>query len=184
MGSRLALSRSVRRASRVAIAYSQLPMKKPFIPTLVLFICFGQLLVVSVQLGVPESFSTDRKTAVEAERRAVEPYNSGLKGTTSSIVVSGVPGGQRTGGPASIEFAIAPIQEDKPAYHKAIFVKSDRQGQYEVALPPGTYWIGPKAKALNPANYRPGAVVLPEKEAVVREGVFTQLDLVEVGYAP
>jgi hypothetical protein len=76
------------------------------------------------------------------------------------------------------------MEGDRPTYQNAIFVKSDKQGKYEVALPPGRYWIGPKAKALNPANYRPGAVVLPEKEAVVKEGVFTQLDLVEVGYAP
>ena len=109
---------------------------------------------------------------------------SGLRGITSSIVRSGVAGGLTTGGPTSVEFAIAPMEGDRPAYQNAIFVKSDKQGKYEVALPPRRYWIGPKAKALNPANYRPGAVVLPEKEAVVKAGVFTQLDLVEVGYAP
>src|SRR5712692_2759738 len=183
-------------------------MKKSFIPTLILFICLGRLLVVAAETGILASFgkvqnqrqnriqlpksmqeeisftlqekpanssskriddvnttlnnkqtSTDRKAAVEAEKRAVDAYNSGLKGTTSSIVMGGVPGGQATGRPTSIEFAIAPIEGDKPAYDKAIFVESDRQGKYEVALPPGKYWIGPKAKALDPVHYRPGAVV-------------------------
>jgi hypothetical protein len=124
------------------------------------------------------------KAARAAEKRTVDAYNSGLKGTTSSIVMSGIPGGQRTGRPTSIEFAIAPIEGGKPAYQKAIFVKSDRQGEYTLALPPGTYWIGPKAKAPDPINYRPGAMVFSEQKAVVKEGVFTQLDLVQVGYAP
>jgi hypothetical protein len=128
--------------------------------------------------------SSGHKAGREAEKRIVEAHNSGLKGTTTSVVVSGIPGGQRTRRPTSIEFAIAPIEGGKPAYHKAIVVKSDHQGAYTVALPPGAYWIGPKAKALDPINYRPGVVVFPEQEAVVKAGVFTQLDLVEVGYAP
>jgi len=121
---------------------------------------------------------------METEKRIVEADQSGLKGTTSAIVRSGIPGGQTTGGPRSVEFAIAPIAEDRPVYHKAIFVKSDQQGHYEVALPPGKYWIGPKAKALDPVNYRPGAMVLSEQLTVVKEGEFTRIDLVEVGYAP
>src|SRR5262245_60758452 len=64
--------------------------------------------------------------------------NSGIVGTTSSLVVSGVPGGPTTGGPTSVEFAIAPVQADKPIYEKAIFVKSDAQGMFKVELPPGT----------------------------------------------
>jgi hypothetical protein len=127
---------------------------------------------------------TGQKAAAETAQRVSEAYNCGLTGTTSFVVMSGVPGGQSTGGPRSIEFAITPIEGDKPAYDKAIFVKSDYQGKYEVALPPGTYWIGPKAKALDPVNYRPRAVVFSEKLAVVKEGVFTHIDLVETGYAP
>ena len=53
-----------------------------------------------------------------------------------------------------------------------MFVTSDRDGQYRVILPPGTYWIGAKSKAMNPTNDRPGAKVFAEKEVVVREGVF------------
>ena len=115
---------------------------------------------------------------------ASQAYSSGLEGTTHSTVMSGVPGGQPTGGPASMEFAIAPVEDGKPTYGKAIVVRSDREGKYKVALPPGRYWIGPKAKALDPAHYRPRAVVFRELEAVVTEGTFTRLDLSQVGYAP
>jgi hypothetical protein len=133
---------------------------------------------------------TDIEITVKGEEKRTDPdtsglvYNSGLRGTTNSIVMSGLPGGQSTGGPISIEFAIAPIEGDKPAYLKAIFVRSDNKGKYEVALTPGRYWIGPKAKALDPLNYRPGVVSFSEEVAVVRDGMFTQLDLYEIGYAP
>ena len=98
--------------------------------------------------------------------------------------MSGVPGGQTTGRPSSIEFAIAPLDGEQPVYDQAIFVTSDPQGQYEVALPPGRYWIGPQAKARNPTTYRPGAMEVPEEMVVVQEGEISQLDLVAVGYAP
>jgi hypothetical protein len=65
-----------------------------------------------------------------------------------------------------------------------IFVKSDTQGKYEVALPPGRYWIGPKAKALDPRNDRPDAVTFSERVIVVQDGSFTDVDVLEEGYAP
>jgi len=133
---------------------------------------------------IQASKPTSQKVNMETEQRTMEAGNAGLKGTTSFLVRSGVPGGQTTGGPRSIEFAIAPIEGHQPIYHKAIFVKSDPQGNYAVVLPPGTYWIGPKAKALDPGHDRPRATVLSEQTVVVREGIFTQLDLVEEGYAP
>jgi hypothetical protein len=73
---------------------------------------------------------------------------------------------------------------DRPEYQHAIFVKSDMQGKYEVVLPPGRYWIGPKAKVRDPKNYRPDAVTFHEKAVVVQEGKFTEVDLLEEGYAP
>ena len=125
---------------------------------------------------------------VGAEPKAAQPggtaVNSGLEGTTRSAVVSGVPGGKTTGGPASVEFAIAPIEGDKPSFAKAIFVKSERDGKYRVALPPGKYWIGPKAKAQGATNFAPPAVVFRETKAVVTQGAFTHLDLSEISYAP
>jgi hypothetical protein len=171
-------------------------MKKSVISTLICCTCLSQLVVLSVQGEFSTSVEkvhyqkeqhpklTGQKVAMETQKRVMKADKSGLRGTTSSIVRSGTPGGQTTGGLRSVEFAIAPIEGENPAYHKAIFVKSDQQGNYEVALPPGKYWIGSKAKALDPVNYRPGAIVLSEEMAVVKEGEFTQRDLVEVGYAP
>ncbi|HUE89782.1 MAG TPA: hypothetical protein VMO26_27205 [Vicinamibacterales bacterium] len=110
--------------------------------------------------------------------------HSGIRGTTRSVVISGVPGGPTTGGLASLEFAIAPIKADKPDYDKAIVVKSDAQGAFEVKLQPGSYWIGAKAKALDPANYVPGPVVFSETVVTVKAGAFIRVELVETGYAP
>src|SRR6266699_5240915 len=138
-------------------------MKKSVLSRLICCLCLSQLMVLSVQGGISTGVGkvhhqrddiiqypkpTGQEVAMETEKRVMEADQSGLKGTTSAIVRSGVPGGQTTGGPRSIEFAIAPIEGDRPAYQKAIFVTRDQQGKYEVALPPGTYWIGPKAKAL------------------------------------
>jgi hypothetical protein len=113
----------------------------------------------------------------------VSPYNSGLKGVTSTFVASGVPGGGMEGGPASIEFAIAPVKDDGPEFSQAIFVTSDEQGKYEVALPVGKYWIGPKDKALNPETFYP-TVSFTEVITDVTEGVFTEVDLTRIAYAP
>ena len=190
---------------RVAIVQIELPMKKFGISRLILFIFLGRLLVVSFQAGLSEGFwtvqnqtasdnvkgmlngkqmTTDRKVALEHEKYAVDAYNSGIRGTTTSTVMTGIPGGRNTERPMSIEFAIAPIAADDPVYHRAIFVRSDQYGKYGVALSPGRYWIGPKAKALDPVNYRPSATSFSEKVVIVKEGTFTQIDLSEVRYAP
>jgi hypothetical protein len=109
---------------------------------------------------------------------------SGIKGTTRSLLVSGVPGGPTTGGPASLEFAVAPVEADKPAYARAIFVTSDAQGVFAMALRPGTYWIGSKAKALDPLRYVPDSVVFSETVVVVKEGAYVSVELTLTGYAP
>ena len=103
---------------------------------------------------------------------------------TRSVVVSGVPGGPTVGGPASVEFAIAPVAADQPVYVKAIFVKSDARGAFEVELAPGTYWIGSKGRALDPLKYEPGAVVFSEMTVEVKERTFISVELVQTGYAP
>jgi hypothetical protein len=113
---------------------------------------------------------------------------SGLRGTTTFMMLGGMPMGinsvSPTAFPTSIEFAIAPMENDTPTFSKATFVKSDQQGKYEVVLFPGKYWVGPKAKALDPMNYTPGAVSFLEEVVIVKEGAFTQLDLQVIGYAP
>jgi hypothetical protein len=178
-------------------------MKKLIVLTVTVFVFFSLLLAVSIQAGLRDFWQlkdqktsindvkltlkemrTDRKDAVETEKYASDAYNSGLKGTTKTVVMSGVPGGQNTERPVSIEFAIAMVKDDKPEYHKAIFVRSDQNGQYKIALVPGRYWIGPKAKALDPVGYIPTDASFSEKMAVVKEGVFIQIDLSETRYAP
>ena len=174
-------------------------MKKSGLAMLICCIGFSQSMALYAQGGIAPSVGkvhdrrgdvlqhlqpTGHMVTMGMEKRSMEVTTSGLRGTTSVIVRSGIPGGQTTGGPRSTEFAIAPIEGDRPVYHKAIFVKSDQQGNYEAALPPGKYWIGPKAKALDPVHYRPGALELAEQVAVVKEGEFTRIDLVEMGHAP
>ena len=110
--------------------------------------------------------------------------NSGIKGTTRSVLVSGVPGGPTTGALDSVEFAVAPVDADKPVYEKAIFVTSDAQGAFAVPLQPGTYWLGSKAKALDPTRYVADSVVLSETVVVVKEGAYVSVELVLTGYAP
>ena len=109
---------------------------------------------------------------------------SGITGTVQSEVISGVPGGQTLRRPASIEFAIAPLEANRPQYSRATFVKSDSDGKFKVELPAGAYWIGSKAKALDPVNYAPGAVVFSEVQVTVTLGAFSSVDLLETGYAP
>lgn len=109
---------------------------------------------------------------------------SGIRGTTRFDTVSGVPGGATTSRPASIEFAVAPVQGDKPVYEKAIFVKSDAQGTFTVDLPPGTYWLGAREKALNPSGSSPGGIEVSEMTVVVPARTFVFVTLVQTGYAP
>jgi hypothetical protein len=117
-------------------------------------------------------------------KNAVQTSDSGLEGTTHLKVMSGVPGGRSTERPASVEFAIAPIENDKPSYSRSVFIKSNEQGKFKLSLPPGKYWLGPKSKALDPLNYSPGSFSVSEEIVVVEEGTFTKIDLFQLGYAP
>ena len=181
---------------------SRLRMKKFFIMTITFFFFVGQLLTVSAQAELPESFlenqrasiyevnvtldnkqmPTDRKAA--AENYTMDTYSSGLKGATIIMVLSGVPGGKNTERAMSLEFAVAPVEGNEPKYDQATFVKSGQDGQYRVVLRPGRYWIGPKAKALDAEHYIPSMGSFTEKIVTVTEGVFTQIDLSEIRYAP
>jgi len=88
-----------------------------------------------------------------AAENVVPSKPCGLRGITHFVVRSGISGGPTTGGPDSVEFAIAPLLDDHPQYRNAIFVTSDPQGKYEVALPPGRYWVG--ARLLRSRRRRP-----------------------------
>jgi hypothetical protein len=134
--------------------------------------------------------SIDKQTPIATAKlpvtstNTVATENSGIKGVTSSFIASGVPGGSLDGGPSSIEFAIAPVKDDRPEYRKVIFITSDERGKFEVALPSGKYWIGPKEKALDPETFDPGIVSFSEVITDVREGFFTEVELTQIAYTP
>lgn len=141
------------------------------VAALYLFTLFGRIPVDASPPDVRYQWSADRKEC-------------GLAGTTRFRVVSGVPRIQPTERATSLEFAIAPIEGGTIVYEKAVFVRSDAEGEYRAVLPPGTYWVGPKAKAIDPSHYGSSATLFAENIAVVSEGQFTKVDVLEVGYAP
>ncbi len=108
--------------------------------------------------------------------------SSGITGTTRFEVVSGVRGGETTSRPASIEFAIAPVDGITPAYARALFVKSGAQGAFRVNLSP--YWIGASEKALDSKRYSPGEAVFSEMVVGVPAETFVTVALAQTGYAP
>jgi hypothetical protein len=136
-------------------------------------------LSIALVLGVAGCASGSR---ADTQPSAID--TSGITGTTRFEVVSGVRGGETTSRVASIEFAIAPVEGNTPAYAKARFVKSDAQGAFKVGLAPGTYWIGAKEKALDPARYSPRDLEFSEMTVVVRAGAFVTVVLAQTGYAP
>jgi len=133
-------------------------------------------LVAMLTTAMPACMASVRQTDAQRQK-------SGLTGATTMVVKSGLPGGDATKSPQSLEFAVAPIQDDMPVYKKAMIVKSDSKGHYAIALPPGTYWIGLKAKALDPEHYHP-TTTFTEVTVVVKTGEVSRVDLIETAYAP
>jgi hypothetical protein len=109
---------------------------------------------------------------------------SGLKGTTTHRVSGGAAGSKPKEKVMRVTFAVAPIVDNKPAYERAVFVTSNDDGSYSVSLPAGKYWIGSPAKARGPESYMPGAVEVVEQVVVVQEQTWTDVNVLEVGYAP
>lgn len=107
--------------------------------------------------------------------------SSGLEGTTNSVVMPAVPGGQSSKKPISREFTLVPIEKNKPIENKSIAVKSDSQGKYHVALSPGKYAIEPAQKNRNSSI---NASRFMEKEVMINPGAYTYLELNEVNVAP
>ena len=106
--------------------------------------------------------------------------DSGLRGTTTLRIFSGAEGGKTIERSASLEFAIAPVREERPVYAEAVFVTSDEEGEFQITLHPGVYWIGSKGKAEDPVNsdrnFR-SFVVFAERSVVIQEGAFTEIEL-------
>ena len=142
----------------------------------------GAVFVTSVPhvAGVTACSSSVSSSAPFAE----QVTGSGLQGVTYTKVIGGLPTGNAESRRASVEFAVAPVENDKPLYSRAVVLKSDEQGNYKYSLRPGTYWIGPKEKAMDPVTYVPTSVSVAEQIAVVKESSFTTIDIFQVGYAP
>ena|SRR5215831_9350256 len=109
---------------------------------------------------------------------------SGIEGTTIAVVMSGIPGGPRQMLRRALEFAIAPIEAEQPMYHAAQFVTSDEHGDFQIRLAPGRYWMGPKAKAIDPHNYFPTSCVFQEQIVNVRAEAVTKRDVTQECFAP
>jgi hypothetical protein len=117
----------------------------------------------------------------------VQAADSGLRGTTTLRTFSGAEGGKTIERKGSLEFAIAPVREDRPVYAEAVFVTSDAKGEFQVMLHPGTYWIGPRGKVEDPVNFdgsSRGSVVFAERRLVIEEGAFAEIELRQDSYAP
>jgi hypothetical protein len=97
----------------------------------------------------------------------------------------GVAGTQR---PASVEFAVVPIEGGTERFGAAHYVRSDPDGSFQVSLPPGEYRIVPKEKALDPEGFarrrRRAPLLVVEQTVVVGVGSFTEVDVLQKGEAP
>jgi hypothetical protein len=108
----------------------------------------------------------------------------GLKGTTTFRVTGGAAGSKPSEKVMSVEFAVAPMVEGRPAYPRALFVTSDADGSYAVSLAPGKYWIGPPSKARNPEHYTPEVGRVVEQVVLVQKEGWTHVDVVKMVAAP
>lgn len=126
-------------------------------------------------------------TAMATDEIMLSPqdYTSGLEGTTSFKMVSGVRDGADTTILASIEFSITPIEEGKPIMSKAIAVKSDNNGRFKIFLPPGKYLIGPKVKSDGQNGFYgdQDPYIVKKEIEIVREKI-SRIDIEEIGHAP
>lgn len=108
-----------------------------------------------------------------------------LKITTMSKVTGGIPGLETPLVKVSMEFAIAPMKdEDTPLLDQAFISLSDNNGEFELNVPTGIYWIGSKERAINRKEYKPGTAVTQEVIVEVKEGKVSKVDLLRTGYAP
>ena len=114
--------------------------------------------------------------------------NSGLRGRTIVIVGSGAENGVASKRILSMEFAVAPVDDETINFSTAKYVKSDQDGTFQVILPPGKYRIVSKEKALDPEKFsrmrRRPPLMIVEKTVFVQAGAFIDVDVVHSGEAP
>ena len=101
-----------------------------------------------------------------------------------SKVIGGMPDMETPQTRVSLEFAIAPVRDMVPLLDEAVIVSSDENGEFQVELAPGRYWIGPKGRAADRERYDPGDSDIQEILVEVVAGSITRVDLLRIGYAP
>lgn len=152
-------------------------VNKQFQLLLLYGVCPGLIFASASNAEINSSFTSQTKN--------LAAYDSGIKGTTYSKVISGVLGGPTIIHPISLEFMIAPKEGSKLAFSKAIQIKSDNEGKYKIALPPGRYWVGANEKAQKPSNNFPKrSSRITEKEVYVAKDTFIEVDVYQVSTAP
>ena len=151
-------------------------------PALALFL--GALFVNSSDYGgaIQRGWASTMQTSTTA------PAKSGLEGRTIALVGSGAEGGATSKHVGSMEFTIVPIDGDNARFDAAIYVTSERDGSFKVALPSGQYRIVSMDEARDPVKFkhmrkRP-PMTLRKQTVLVRRGAYTEVDVVFVGEAP
>jgi hypothetical protein len=150
------------------------------------------LVSLGVAVAVPDLGGCTEGEPAEGVQEGAGPGGgsgvSGLRGRSIVMVGSGAEGGVATERPASVEFAVVPIEAGSARFDAARYVRSDPDGSFQVRLPPGEYRIVPKEKAVDPEGYarsrRRSPLTVVEQNVVVGAGSFTQVDVVQKGEAP
>ncbi len=126
--------------------------------------------------------------ALPAQGDGAAPEQSGLRGRTILVVGGGAENAVPSRRVLSMEFAVVPIDGETAKFDAAIYVTSDPDGTFQVALPPGKYRIVPKEKALDPEAFkslrRRPPILVVEQSVVIEEGAFTDVDVIHAGEAP
>lgn len=107
-----------------------------------------------------------------------------LKVATLFKVIGGIPDTETPPRKIRLEFAIAPMMDNHPLLDEARIVSSDENGEFEINLPPGRYWIGPKGRAVDRDRYDPGGSEVQQMIVEVEADGMTRVDLFRMDYAP
>ena len=107
-----------------------------------------------------------------------------LRVTTLFKVIGGMPDTETPSRKIRLEFAIAPMEGNRPLLDEARIVSSDENGEFEGYLAPGRYWIGPKGRALDPDRYDPGGSEIQQMILKIKTDGITRVNLLKIDYAP
>jgi hypothetical protein len=119
-----------------------------------------------------------------ADRQTGLNGDPNLRVTTLFKVVGGMPDMESPQRKIRLEFAIAPMKGIRPLLDEAVIVSSDESGEFQIELPPGRYWIGPKGMAVDPDRYDPGRSEIQQMIVEVEADSLTRVDLLQIDYAP